>query len=171
MEVQAPLSGMHGIATGQTIDAGTQLRVYPRVPSGTGIDKILFNTRAYTYEHHGIYTLDMHDAIQEGGNKVIRIGFSVKHPQVLTAQFTPAASIECKTVTGAPITSGYEGPAYLYAILTAKLLPGQQVKHWEVNGKKIDVSEGQTILGGQANPAFVVDEGDKKVVKVNLVLE
>ena len=171
VKVVAPLSGMNDIATGQTIDAGTLLLVRPLVSSDIDIDKILFNTREYTYKHDGIYTLDINDAVQEGGNKVVRIGFTVKHPQVLTAQFTPAASIECRTVTGAPITSGYEGPAYLYAILKAKLLPGQQVKHWEVNGTKIPGSEGQTILEGQANPDFAVEEGGKKVVKVNLVLE
>ena len=171
VKVVAPLSGMNDIATGQTIDAGTQLRVYPQVPGGIDIDKILFNTREYTYKHDGIYTLDINDAVQEGGNKVVRIGFTVKHPQVLTAQFTPAASIECRTVTGEAITSGDEGSAYLYAILKAKLSPGQVVKHWEVNGTKIPGSERQTILEGQANPAFAVEEGGKKVVKVNLVLE
>ena len=171
VQVEAPLSGMHGITTGQTIDAGTLLLVHPLVSSDIDIDKIFFNTKEYTYKPDNSYSLDINDAVQEGGNKVVRIGFTVKHPQVLTAQFTPAALIECRTVTGAPITSGYEGSAYLYAILKAKLSPGQVVKHWEVNGTKIPGSERQTILEGQANPAFAVEEGGKKVVKVNLVLE
>ena len=155
------------VQNGQTLYAGTELRIRKRKVNA--INKWLINTKEY-WGKSSAYSINSAHAIEENGQKVIRISFTVSPVQMMTVQFDPAL-IECKTVTGKTITSGYEGPAYLYAILTAKLPSGKKVKHWEINGRKIPGSEGQKTLEGQADPDFAVEENGKKVVKVNLVVE
>ena len=155
------------VQNGQTLYAGTELRIRKRKVNA--INKWLINTKEY-WGKSSAYSINSAHAIEENGQKVIRISFTVSPVQMMTVQFDPAL-IECKTVTGKTITSGYEGPAYLYAILTAKLPSGKKVKHWEINGRKIPGSEGRKTLEGQADPDFAVEENGKKVIKVNLVVE
>ena len=161
--VYDPLS--HFLESGDRVYEGTNLVVFT---PDTGEEYLTFvNAKKLTGSS---YTVNAADAIDEGGQKVIRIRLTVPNPKTLTVQFN-SADIECKTFDGTaitPISPGYKGPAYTYVILKAKTPMGKSVKHWEINGNIINASEGAEWLEGQADPAVATPDG---TITISVIFE
>ena len=160
--VYDPLSGF--LESGNLYE-GTNLEVFT---PDTGEEYLTFvNAKKLTGSS---YTVNAADAIDEGGQKVIRIRLTVPNPKTLTVQFN-SADIECKTFDGTaitPISPGYKGPAYTYVMLKAKTPMGKSVKHWEINGNIINASEGAEWLEGQADPAVATPDG---TITISVIFE
>ena len=163
VDVYDPLSGL--LESGNRVYEGTNLVVFT---PDTGEEYLTFvNAKKLTGSS---YTVNAADAIDEGGQKVIRIRLTVPNPKTLTVQFN-SADIECKTFDGTaitPISPGYKGPAYTYVILKAKTPMGKSVKHWEINGNIIGASEGAEWLEGQADPAVATPDG---TITISVIFE
>ena len=161
--VYDPLSGL--LESGNRVYEGTNLVVFT---PDTGEEYLTFvNAKKLTGSS---YTVNAADAIDEGGQKVIRIWLTVPNPKTLTVQFN-SADIECKTFDGTaitPISPGYKGPAYTYVMLKAKTPMGKSVKHWEINGNIIGASEGAEWLEGQADPAVATPDG---TITISVIFE
>ncbi|UTY23734.1 hypothetical protein [Treponema denticola] len=163
------------ISSGTAVDEGTRLRFEAKnVPSGNMVDKWVLNDKEKTPNSGNdlFYIVKAEDTVDEGGKKVIKV----------TRTFKPAASITIKYNSGeitiekkdtasgnwTEISSDTEVDEGSDLWFIVKNKPsGKILDKWLLNGKK-EVKPGY-IYSIKAEDA--VDEGGKKVIKVERILK
>ena len=163
------------VTSGTAVAEGTKLWFFAKnVPSGNMVDKWVLNAKEKTPNSGNdlFYIVKAEDTVDEGGKKVIKV----------TRTFKPAASITIKYNSGeitiekkdtasgnwTEISSDTEVDEGSDLLFGAKNIPsGKILDKWLLNGKK-EVKPGY-IYSIKAKDA--VDEGGKKVIKVERILK
>lgn len=163
------------VPSGTAVDEGTRLRFEAKnVPSGNMVDKWVLNAKEKTPNsgNNLFYIVRAEDAVDEGGKKVIKVERTLKPAASITIKYNSAELTVEKWDTAAekwvevpPNTAVDEGTDLYF---TAENIPqGKTLDKWLLNGKK-EVKPNY-IYSVRVKDA--VDEGDKKVIKVERILK
>ena len=163
------------VTSGTAVAEGTKLWFCAKnVPSGNMVDKWVLNAKEKTPNSGNdlFYIVKAEDTVDEGGKKVIKVTRTFKPAASITIKYNSAELTVEKWDTAAekwvevpPNTAVDEGTDLYF---TAENIPqGKTLDKWLLNGKK-EVKPNY-IYSVRVKDA--VDEGDKKVIKVERILK
>ena len=153
-------------------DEGSDLRFRVKnIPPGNIFDKWLLNGKSKKEVNYGRYAIKAEDAVEQADKKVIEITYSLKAAASITINYNSDELIVKKLIPYGPpveVSSGtavYEGTRLRFY---AKDIPsGKMVEKWILNGKREVKPEYNYLV----KTKDAVDEGDKKVIKVERILK
>ena len=128
------------------------------LPAGLQVDKWKVNAKELKYPWYMVNALD---AIDEGGQKIIRVTYTTRPAVPVTVLFDESTIRVYNSTSHNEIHNGdavYKGDILSFAAIS--IPEGQQIDKWKVNTKVLERS-GYEVDAGDA-----IDEGGQKVIRV-----
>jgi len=159
------------ISSDTAVDEGSDLLFGAKnIPSGKILDKWLLNGKKEVKPNY-IYSIKAEDAVEEGGKKVIKVERILKDAASITINYNSDELTVRKIIPDGPpveVPSGTAVDEGTRLRFYAENIPqGKTLDKWLLNGKK-EVKPNY-IYSVRVKDA--VDEGDKKVIKVERILK
>ncbi|MGI5102255.1 hypothetical protein [Treponema vincentii] len=151
------------IHNGDTVYEGRRLWLtLKNAPAGKQVDKWKINSKELK---HRSYTINAADAVENAGQKVIEITYTLKPAEAIVMQFDES-TIKVVIEGNGAIHNGdtvYEGRRIF---LTLKNPPaGQQVNKWKINSKEL------RYRSYTVNAADAVENAGQKIIEINCTLK
>ena len=151
------------IHNGDTVYEGRRIFLtLKNPPAGQQVNKWKINSKELRYRS---YTVNIADAIENAGQKVIEITCTLKPAEGIVVRFDKN-TIKVYKTGGIEIHSGdtlYEGTWIGFELKNSP--PGQQVDKWTINSKRLP-GDGYTIVAVDA-----VDDAGQKVIEITCTLK
>ena len=128
------------------------------LPAGLQVDKWKVNAKELKYPWYMVNALD---AIDEGGQKIIRVTYTTRPAVPVTVLFDESTIRVYNSTSHNEIHNGdavYKGD--ILSFVAISIPEGQQIDKWKVNTKVLEWS-GYEVDAGDA-----IDEGGQKVIRV-----
>ena len=161
--IKVVIEGNGAIHNGDTVYEGRRIFLtLKNPPAGQQVNKWKINSKELRYRS---YTVNIADAIENAGQKVIEITCTLKPAEGIVVRFDKN-TIKVYKTGGIEIHSGdtlYEGTWIGFELKNSP--HGQQVDKWTINSKRLP-GDGYTIVAVDA-----VDDAGQKVIEITCTLK
>ena len=160
------------ISSDTAVDEGSDLLFGAKnIPSGKILDKWLLNGKKEVKPNY-IYSIKAEDAVEEGGKKVIKVERILKDAASITINYNSDELTVKKLIPDGPPVEAPSGTAVdegtRLRFEAKNIPPGKLLDKWVLNNGKKEVKPEYNYL---VKTKDAIDEGDKKVIKVERILK